>query len=63
MCGICGLVGGDLGDARPIVDAQLDSLDHRGPDARGHFAGSGGVVGQNRLAIIDLKRGDPPITN
>src|SRR5215218_8234407 len=63
MCGICGVVAVELRDGRSIVEAQLDRLDHRGPDARGSFEGSRGVIGQNRLAIIDLVRGDPPITN
>ena len=46
-----------------MVDAQLGTLDHRGPDARGSFAAERAVIGQNRLAIIDLVTGDPPITN
>ena len=45
------------------MDAQLSALHHRGPDARGHFPGRGGLIGQNRLAIIDLVTGDPPLTN
>ena len=63
MCGICGLVASEPVDARRVVDEQLSCLRHRGPDARGYFAGSGGFVAQNRLAIIDLVTGDPPITN
>jgi asparagine synthase (glutamine-hydrolysing) len=45
------------------VDRQLRLLRHRGPDAAGHFARDHGTVGQNRLAVIDLHTGDPPITN
>jgi asparagine synthase (glutamine-hydrolysing) len=63
MCGICGVAGMSEGDPRAIVDAQLETLEHRGPDARGSFAGARAVIGQNRLAIIDLVTGDPPITN
>src|SRR3954462_9023903 len=63
MCGICGIVAADAETTRRTVDAQLDLLHHRGPDARGQFNGSGGTVAQNRLAIIDLVTGDPPITN
>ena len=63
MCGICGLVGTEPGDVQPMVDAQLGSLAHRGPDARGSFAAERAIIGQNRLAIIDLETGDPPITN
>jgi asparagine synthase (glutamine-hydrolysing) len=63
MCGVCGLAGGALQAAERVVAQQLERLDHRGPDARGHFTGTGGVVAQNRLSIIDLVTGDPPITN
>ena len=63
MCGICGLVGTEPGDVQSMVDAQLGSLAHRGPDARGSFAAERAIIGQNRLAIIDLETGDPPITN
>jgi asparagine synthase (glutamine-hydrolysing) len=45
------------------VDEQLSCLHHRGPDARGRFETRDGIIAQNRLAIIDLVTGDPPITN
>jgi asparagine synthase (glutamine-hydrolysing) len=63
MCGICGIAATELGQIKGVTDSQLACLDHRGPDARGFFAGSRGVIAQNRLAIIDLVTGDPPITN
>ena len=63
MCGICGVAAADLGDVEPVVAAQLSCLHHRGPDARGSFRGTRAIVGQNRLAVIDLVTGDPPITN
>jgi asparagine synthase (glutamine-hydrolysing) len=63
MCGISGVITSASGDLGRVVDSQLALLDHRGPDARGHFAGSHGSIGQNRLSIIDLVTGDPPITN
>ena len=63
MCGISGVIASGGSDAAPILDAQLALLDHRGPDARGHFDGERASIGQNRLAIIDLVTGDPPITN
>ena len=40
MCGICGVVAPEPGDLGAVVDAQLATLEHRGPDARGSFAGS-----------------------
>jgi asparagine synthase (glutamine-hydrolysing) len=61
MCGISGVVGVAARDE--VIKAQLELLDHRGRDARGHFVGTEGLVGQNRLSIIDLVTGDPPITN
>src|SRR3954447_14589314 len=63
MCGICGSVQSHPDAVAGAVDAQLASQRHRGPDAQGHFDGGRGVVAQNRLSIIDLVTGDPPITN
>ncbi len=62
MCGISGCVGGHE-PASAVVDEQLRRLHYRGPDARGRFERPGAVVAQNRLAIIDLETGDPPVTN
>lgn len=62
MCGISGFAGAGNVSAS-VADEQLRRLDHRGPDARGRFEGAGAVIAQNRLAIIDLSTGDPPITN
>jgi asparagine synthase (glutamine-hydrolysing) len=61
MCGISGVV--DFTQAAGLPNGGLDVLNHRGPDAAGCFASGAGWVGQNRLAIIDLHSGDPPITN
>ena len=60
MCGISGLLAATAtrGD---VVEEQLRLLHHRGPDASGAFERSHAVVAQNRLAIIDLVDGDPPI--
>ena len=63
MCGISGVVAVQAEGAASIVDAQLDGLHHRGPNARGHFDSRRGAIAQNRLSIIDLVTGDPPITN
>jgi asparagine synthase (glutamine-hydrolysing) len=63
MCGICGHLGGEGTESRRILEQQLARLQHRGPDARGYFASPSGAIAQNRLAIIDLVTGDPPITN
>jgi asparagine synthase (glutamine-hydrolysing) len=63
MCGICGIVGVGSGDARDVVERQIATLRHRGPDVSGSFGSGRGAIGQNRLSIIDLVHGDPPITN
>lgn len=61
MCGIYGVIEGRL---RPEdLQTLRCSLHHRGPDAVGEFNAANGFIGQNRLAIIDVEHGDPPITN
>jgi asparagine synthase (glutamine-hydrolysing) len=42
---------------------MLEMLAHRGPDDAGLHSDGAGVVGQRRLAIIDLKGGRQPISN
>jgi asparagine synthase (glutamine-hydrolysing) len=62
MCGIAGCLH-RRGRADPsVVEAQLRLLDHRGPDSWGIHADGNAAIGQTRLAIIDLRTGDPPIT-
>src|SRR4051794_21910191 len=63
MCGIAGVITRDRNDHGSLVDGQLAVLDHRGPDAHGRFEAGCATIGQNRLSIIDLVTGDPPITN
>src|SRR4051794_27022692 len=63
MCGISGFVQTRADSVARGVDAQLACQRHRGPDAAGHFDGGRGVIAQNRLSIIDLVTGDPPITD
>jgi asparagine synthase (glutamine-hydrolysing) len=60
VCGISGLLAAQA-SREHVVDEQLRLLHHRGPDASGAFERSHAVVAQNRLAIIDLVDGDPPI--
>lgn len=63
MCGIAGYVTRHSRASRRIVEDQLDQLVHRGPDSRGIITGERAIIGQTRLAIIDLETGDPPIQN
>ncbi|MEJ7784515.1 MAG: hypothetical protein WKF96_06905, partial [Solirubrobacteraceae bacterium] len=60
MCGISGLLAAESARSH-AVDEQLRLLHHRGPDARAAFERDRAIVAQNRLAIIDLVDGDPPI--
>ena len=62
MCGIAGEIS-VARDGADSATAQLSALRHRGPDAEGAFSCSRGWIGQTRLSVIDLERGDPPITN
>src|SRR5438105_12772878 len=63
MCGICGSVQARPEGVARAIDEQLAVQRHRGPDAQGRFNGGRGVIAQNRLSIIDLVQGDPPVTN
>ena len=61
MCGIAGIVGGT--PRRPVLDAMLSTLEHRGPDDRGVHFGDGVALGMTRLAIIDLVSGRQPMSS
>jgi asparagine synthase (glutamine-hydrolysing) len=63
MCGICGSVGGREAYASETILRQLGVQRHRGPDAEGYFTLGRGVIAQNRLSVIDLVTGDPPVTD
>jgi asparagine synthase (glutamine-hydrolysing) len=59
-CGIAGFVG--LSD-RELLGKMLQVQRHRGPDSTGYFIDSNVGLGNDRLSIIDLKKGDQPIHN
>lgn len=63
MCGIAGAVVASGVGTPPSIECQLRQLDHRGRDSWGVYGSGSAVIGQTRLAIIDLVSGDPPITN
>ena len=63
MCGISGFAGPGAAGRRDLADRQIALLDHRGPDAHGVFVKPDAVLAQNRLAVIDLVSGDPPLTD
>ena len=61
MCGIAGWFSwsGHSLDRR-TMEAMLDRLLHRGPDASGMYFGSGIALGHRRLSIIDIEGGSQP---
>jgi asparagine synthase (glutamine-hydrolysing) len=69
MCGIVGVAGPSIDDADlPAIERALDTLDHRGPDARSMRRVEGrttaSVLGHTRLRIIDLSSdADQPMPN
>ena len=65
MCGICGIVNLNDGvlPSTFIAEKMLASLNHRGPDACGYYRDRNALLGHTRLAIIDLKTGDQPLSN
>lgn len=60
-CGVVATVGCDPGDE--AFDRMVDSLAHRGPDARGTWRSEGVRLGHRRLAIVGTDaRGNQPMT-
>lgn len=60
MCGISGIWGKeDISN----VQAMLDAMIHRGPDAEGNYSSPchNGILGHRRLSIMDPEGGDQPI--
>lgn len=59
MCGICGGVGPAAPDTQ-MLQAQLESIRHRGPDDTGIFIEQGISLGMCRLAIVEIQNGKQP---
>ena len=62
---MCGITGG-IGPSAPkqgLLDAQLNSLRHRGPDDSGTFVSAGIALGMGRLAIVEIAAGKQPATD
>lgn len=60
MCGICGFVG--FNDQK-LLKRMCDVIIHRGPDDHGTFVDRNISLGNQRLSIIDIKKGHQPIHN
>jgi len=62
MCGIAGGIGLEAPD-HLLLNAQLDSIEHRGPDDRGTFFSEGVSLGMCRLAIVEIAVGIQPASD
>ena len=62
MCGITGGVGSSA-PTKQLLDAQLTSLEHRGPDDRGIYVNAGIGLGMGRLAIVEIAAGKQPASD
>ncbi|ACB53351.1 asparagine synthetase [Crocosphaera subtropica ATCC 51142] len=60
MCGIAGIWGKT---SQSNIEAMMESIVHRGPDANGIFVvpDGSGILGHQRLSIMDVEGGDQPI--
>ena len=65
MCGISGLVYTDpeRTPEREVIERMNAAIRHRGPDSDGFYVRPGIAIAMRRLAIVDLKTGDQPLSN
>ena len=61
MCGIAGVIGGNVPDLDQIVETMLSTIEHRGPDDKGTWVVPGIGLGMQRLSIIDIADGHQPM--
>ena len=62
---MCGITGG-IGRSAPqqlLLDAQLKSIEHRGPDDAGTYVNNEIGIGMCRLAIVEIAAGKQPATD
>jgi len=62
MCGITGGVGVSAPN-KGLLDAQLKSIEHRGPDDTGTYLNQGISLGMCRLAIVEVAAGKQPASD
>jgi asparagine synthase (glutamine-hydrolysing) len=62
MCGITGGIGPNSPD-RQLLEAQLKSIEHRGPDDSGTYFHDGVSLGMCRLAIVEIAAGKQPASD
>ena len=49
--------------SKQLLDAQLKSLEHRGPDDSGTYVNAGIGIGMGRLAIVEIAAGKHPASD
>ena len=62
---MCGITGG-IGLSSPnhlLLDTQLNTIKHRGPDGSGTFISKGIGIGMCRLAIVEIASGEQPASD
>ena len=62
---MCGITGG-IGLSSPnhlLLDTQLNTIKHRGPDSSGTFMSNGIGIGMCRLAIVEIASGKQPASD
>jgi asparagine synthase (glutamine-hydrolysing) len=62
MCGITGGIGPNA-PQQALLDAQLKSIEHRGPDDTGKYFDKGIGIGMCRLAIVEINAGMQPASD
>ncbi|KRN98474.1 asparagine synthase (glutamine-hydrolyzing) [Companilactobacillus kimchiensis] len=63
MCGIVGFVDKNIADKKPVIEAMMDTIKHRGPNSSGELFDGDTALGFRRLSIIDINSGMQPIYN
>jgi len=62
MCGISGGIGASS-PSKQLLDAQLKSIEHRGPDDSGTYFSEEISLGMCRLAIVEIAAGKQPASD
>ena len=62
MCGIAGGIGPSA-PSKLVLDNQLDSIKHRGPDDQGTYVNQGIALGMCRLEIVEIAAGKQPASD
>jgi len=62
MCGITGGIG-PTAPQQQLLNAQLQSIEHRGPDDTGTYISNSVGIGMCRLAIVEIAAGKQPASD